>query len=129
MHRSKMNLYVAAVLLLGFLLRFGMIHIDPFLQTWDEHFHALVGKNLLVNLSKPVLLQNPFLPYDFHDWSSNHIWVHKQPFFLLQIAGSIKLFGNTVFAVRFPSLVLATLTILLTYRIAYFWLKFLRIRV
>lgn len=114
-----MNLYVVAVLLLGFLLRFGMIHIDPFLQTWDEHFHALVGKNLLVNLSKPVLLQNPFLPYDFHDWSSNHIWVHKQPFFLLQIAGSIKLFGNTVFAVRFPSLVLATLTILLTYRIAY----------
>lgn len=110
---------MAGLIVLGFFLRLGMIQLDPFLQTWDEHFHALVAKNLSEDMLKPLLFKTPFLPYDFRDWSANHIWVHKQPFFLWQIALSVKAFGATVFAVRIPSLLLATVTLLLTYRVAY----------
>jgi len=119
MQKSSINFFVVGLLVIAFLLRLSMVELDPFLQTWDEHFHALVAKNLASDMLKPQLFKTPFLPYDFRDWSANHIWVHKQPFFLWQIALSIKAFGATVFAVRFPSLLLSTLTLLLSYRIAY----------
>jgi len=29
--------------------------LDPFLNTWDEQFHALVAKNMMANPFKPML--------------------------------------------------------------------------
>lgn len=105
------------ILLVGFLLRLYFIQLDPFLHNWDEHFHALVAKNLSVNPLKPMLIVNPVVPYKIAEWNANHIWVHKQPLFLWQIALSIKILGNTVLAVRFPSLIMTCLSIWMVHRI------------
>ncbi|HTA61503.1 MAG TPA: glycosyltransferase family 39 protein [Bacteroidia bacterium] len=96
---------VAASLLIGFLFA----TLDPFLQLWDEQFHALVSKNLLKHWWKPTLYENPILTYDYKRWGSNHIWLHKQPLFMWQMALSEYFFGNTEIGVRFPDVVLHAL--------------------
>jgi len=66
----------------------------------------------------PTLFENPILPYDYTDWGGNHIWLHKQPLALWSIALSLKVFGISEFAVRIPSIILTTIGIIITYRIA-----------
>jgi 4-amino-4-deoxy-L-arabinose transferase-like glycosyltransferase len=93
-------------------LRIWAAQLDPFLNMWDEQFHALVAKNLSENFLYPVLLPD-LEPYNsLNSWTIGHIWLHKQPFFLWLMALSIKLFGATEFAVRFPSILLGTFSIL-----------------
>jgi uncharacterized membrane protein len=78
----------------------------PWLYPWDEQFHALVGKNLAKNPLHPILIDlNPSLLTN-QTWADQRTWLHKQPLFLYQIALSVKIFGNTAFAVRFPSVLL-----------------------
>lgn len=89
---------------------------DPFLHIWDEQFHALVAKNMLSSPLKPVLYADPVLDYDFQRWDKNHVWLHKQPLFLWQIMLSIGVFGDTVFAVRFPSMILFAGCVVFTYK-------------
>lgn len=106
------------ILFLGILaMGFFMANLDPFLVLWDEQYHALVAKNLAGNPLKPVLYKDPVLPYYFADWTKNHIWLHKQPLFLWQMALSIKLFGANVIAVRLPSVLMHALTSVAIYRI------------
>ena len=69
----------------------------------------------------PMLFKTPVLPYDFHNWVMNHVWLHKQPMSLWLMAASIKLFGSTEFSVRLPSLILSLVAIYLTFRIATFF--------
>ncbi len=38
----------------GLLLRVGPL-LDPFLHTWDERYHALVAKNMMVHPFTPML--------------------------------------------------------------------------
>ena len=90
---------------------------DPFLHMWDEQFHAVVAKNMLNNPFKPMLLQDPVLPYNYKNWTGNHIWLHKQPLFLWQIALSFKLFGISIFSLRLPSIIMTTLMVFSIYRI------------
>ncbi len=90
---------------------------DPFLHMWDEQVHAVVAKNMLNNPFKPMLMSNPVLPYDYTNWIDNHIWVHKQPLFLWQIALSFKLFGTNILSLRLPSILMATLLVFPVYRI------------
>ena len=110
---------VSLVLLLigSLLLGFAISNLDPFLCMWDEQYHALVAKNLISNPFKPTLYPTPVLDYDYHNWTSNYVWLHKQPLFLWQIALSIKLFGCNELAVRIPSILLHALTSILIYRI------------
>ncbi|MEL7160992.1 MAG: glycosyltransferase family 39 protein, partial [Bacteroidota bacterium] len=82
----------------------GWLIQDPALHPWDERYHALVGKNLLDHPFRPTLYDQPILPYDYHHWSRNHVWVHKPPVALYAIAASLKVFGVTTWAVRLPSL-------------------------
>lgn len=106
-------------LFLGFMLigsSFALI--DPYLNEWDEQYHALVARNLSENPFKPVLIKHSPLELDFTRWTYNHIWLHKQPLFLWQMALSIKIFGANLWAVRFPSILLHALTALMTYSIA-----------
>ncbi len=91
---------------------------NPSLGDNDEKYHALVAKNLTEDPLKPVLYQNPILPYDINNWRGNHLWLSKPPITLWLIAASIKCFGNTVFAVRLPSLILSIFFVLLIYHIA-----------
>jgi 4-amino-4-deoxy-L-arabinose transferase-like glycosyltransferase len=106
------------LLLIGsaLLLRFGMIHFDHFLHLWDERFHALVARNLIDNPLKPVLYQNPLLPYNPDVWVLNHVWLHKPPFFLWQMALSMKLFGINEFALRYPSALMSVLMLILIFK-------------
>jgi 4-amino-4-deoxy-L-arabinose transferase-like glycosyltransferase len=98
-------------------LGFFMASLDPFLNSWDEQYHALVSKNLLTNPLKPVLYQTPLLPYNYQNWTYNHIWLHKQPLFLWQISASIKLFGVSTLSVRIPSIIMHAISAIMIYRI------------
>ena len=118
--------YRAAVLLLmagGLLLRI-YTSSDFFLHSWDERYHALVAKNLLLHPLSPTLYDNALLPYDYKNWTTNHIWLHKPPFALWLIAASMGLFGVNEIALRLPAILFTTLGIGLTFSIAtYFFDK------
>ncbi|MFZ1255175.1 MAG: glycosyltransferase family 39 protein [Saprospiraceae bacterium] len=92
-------------------------NLDPFLILWDEQYHALVAKNLIANPLKPTIYSTPLLEYDYKNWTANHIWLHKQPLFLWQIALSLKLFGINTLAVRIPSILLHAILALMIFRI------------
>ncbi|MGI4865025.1 MAG: ArnT family glycosyltransferase [Janthinobacterium lividum] len=109
----------AMALLLGaaLLLRLLMAGLDPFLHDWDERYHALVARNLMTHPGRPMLRAEPVLPYDYQNWSINHIWLHKQPLFLWQMALSLRAFGVNVLALRLPSALLGTLVLWPVYRL------------
>ncbi|MDG1147233.1 MAG: glycosyltransferase family 39 protein [Crocinitomicaceae bacterium] len=92
-------------------------NLNHFLEIWDEQFHALVAKNMSKEPFSPKLFPEVVLPYQYTNWTNNYIWLHKQPLFLWQMALSIKLFGATEFAVRFPSIILHAIIPLFVYRI------------
>lgn len=112
--KNKLSLVFIALgsFCIGMFLNFS----DPFLHHWDEQFHAVVAKNMLENPFKPMLLTEPILPYDFKNWTRNHIWLHKQPWFLWQIALSFKIFGTTIVSLRLPSIVMTSLLVFPIYR-------------
>jgi 4-amino-4-deoxy-L-arabinose transferase-like glycosyltransferase len=116
---SDNKVLVALILLVvcGIILRL-YISADFFLHEWDERFHALVAKNLIKHPLIPKLYANPLMPYDYKNWGSNYIWVHKQPVPLWGMALSLRIAGINEFAVRLPSIILSSVGILITYYIA-----------
>jgi len=114
---GKLKFSILFLFLGTLMLGFFMANLDPFLILWDEQYHAMVAKNLGTEPFKPMLYKHPFIAYDFKNWTSNHIWLHKQPFFLWQMALSIKLFGNNEIAVRLPSIIMHALTAIMIFRI------------
>ncbi len=120
---EKQNISIALLLIMiaGLALRVYM-SLDANLHPWDERYHALVAKNLLLHPLRPTLYEIPLMPYDFKNWGNNHIWLHKQPLTLWGIATSLWIFGINTFAVRIPSILLSTLGIFLTFKIGkYFY--------
>lgn len=95
--------WLAIILLVGLALRLNAA-ADPFLHEWDERFHALVAKNLLLHPLLPTLYEQPVLPFDFRDWSACHLWLSKGPLPLWAMAGSFQLFGISEWSLRLPSL-------------------------
>ncbi|MFZ4739846.1 MAG: glycosyltransferase family 39 protein [Bacteroidales bacterium] len=116
--RKKINTSLILLVLGGISLRIFAAMLDPYLNIWDERFHALVAKNMMNNPFKPMLYTHPVFTYDNMSWSENHIWLHKQPLFLWQIALFFKFFGTSEFILRLPSLLMSSIMILFTYRIA-----------
>lgn len=116
-HFGKSKLSLLLLFLGSLSLGFFIANLDHFLIIWDEQYHALVAKNLLSNPLKPTLYSNPLLEYDYKYWPGNHIWLHKQPLFLWQIAASLKLFGFNELAVRIPSIILHAIAAILIFRI------------
>lgn len=114
--KEKYHMCISYIMLGGLLLRI-FTSMDCYLHEWDERFHALVAKNLLQNPFKPMLYSNPILEYDYKNWAGNHIWVHKQPFPLYSMALSMLAFGKSTIALRIPSILLSTISILATYKI------------
>jgi 4-amino-4-deoxy-L-arabinose transferase len=108
---------VVVLMTAALVLRLGIAGLDPFLNNWDERFHALVAKSLLADWTRPTLRTNPLLAYDYRQWCCNAVWLHKQPLFLWQIAASFKLFGVNELALRLPSAVLGALVIWPIYRL------------
>lgn len=104
------------IILIGAILQVYMV-TDFQLYDWDERYHALVAKNLMSDPLAPKLYQNPVLPYDHTDWTSNHVWLHKQPLTLWSMALSMSVFGVHEIAVRLPSALLTCLGIGLVFGI------------
>jgi 4-amino-4-deoxy-L-arabinose transferase-like glycosyltransferase len=115
--KGKTNIALLLLFAGVFLLGMFMGLLDPYLHYWDEQYHALVAKNMMENPFKPVLIKNPVLPYNHEIWIGNHVWLHKQPLFLWMISLSLKIFGVTAWAVRFPSILMHSLMIFLIFRI------------
>lgn len=115
--KKKYKISLLLIVLCGFLLRF-YAGSDLFLHKWDERYHALVAKNLIQHPLKPTLYDNPVLPYDYKNWTANHIWLHKQPVSLWLMALSMKFFGINEIALRLPSILFSTLAIFFTFYIS-----------
>jgi len=109
---------IALMLLMAasFVFTFYAIRLFDFLLIWDEQYHALVAKNLISHPFKPMFYPDPVLPYDYKNWIGNHIWVHKPPLFLWQMALSIWVFGAKAWAARVPDLVMTVLLVPVIYR-------------
>ena len=88
---------------------------DLFLHTWDERYHAVVAKNLIAHPLVPTLYDRPALPYDLRDWHANHVWLHKPPFAMWLMAGSMAMLGVDELGLRLPSLILSGLAIFFTF--------------
>lgn len=116
--KIKTHLEIIFIAITGFVLRLYMANVDPFLHDWDEKYHALVAKNMMLHPFKPMLYTHQYFSTDLYNWTYNHIWLHKQPLFLWQMALSMKIFGVSELAVRLPSVVMGTLMIVLVYRIS-----------
>ncbi len=110
---------IAFLIVASFCSGYFAFLLDPFLNLWDEQYHALVAKNMVENPFKPMLYKDPVLKYDYTNWVQNHVWLHKQPLFMWQMALSIKLFGSNVFAVRLPSVIMHAFLAFLVYRIGH----------
>lgn len=116
--REKHKWSIAFLLIASASLCYFACTLDPFLNAWDERFHALVAKNLMHHPLMPTLYDETpvYLPYDITRWDLFHIWLHKQPLFLWQISLSFKIFGVNETALRIPSAVLVVATTYATYR-------------
>ncbi len=114
--QGKYNEAVGLLMLGAIVLRLLVIS-DGYLNEWDERYHALVAKNMIDHPFTPMLYAHPVLPYDFKEWSANHIWVHKQPVPLWSMALAMKIFGVSEMALRLPSLLLTVMGIGITYLI------------
>lgn len=90
--------------------------LDPFLNLWDERFHALVAKNILKHPLMPTLYDDPIVNMAYDRWDRYHIWLHKQPLFLWQIAICFKAFGISEFTLRLPNILLGSVLVLITCR-------------
>jgi hypothetical protein len=114
--KRKANLAVLFLFLTAILVFSFAALLDPFLNLWDERFHALVAKNLMNHPLMPTLYDNPVVNMDYDRWDRFHIWIHKQPLFLWQIALSFKLFGISEFTLRIPDILLGGVFVLICYR-------------
>ena len=109
--------YSLLAIFLGSISLFSYIALSyPFLHVWDEQFHALVAKNMGTDFFTPILIQNPILDLG-NSWADTHIWLHKQPYFLWQMALSMKIFGINTFSLRIPDIIMASTMPILIYRI------------
>ena len=100
--RAALTIALAAVLIRAY------AGADLALHPWDERYHALVAKNLIANPLVPTLRLDPVLDYDFRNWESNHVWLHKPPLALWMQAASMRVFGVSEWPMRFPSLLVST---------------------
>ncbi|HWY37919.1 MAG TPA: glycosyltransferase family 39 protein [Bacteroidia bacterium] len=114
-NRKKTSL--AFLICAAFFLFLYASRLYPFLNVWDERFHALVAKNLMKHPLMPTLYDEPVVNMAYDDgWGSYHVWLHKQPLFMWQIALSYKIFGVNEFALRFPSVLLCCVMVYAGYR-------------
>ncbi|MFZ1686933.1 MAG: glycosyltransferase family 39 protein [Flavobacteriales bacterium] len=113
--RERHRWALLALSIAALVLRITAAFLDPFLNDWDEVFHAIVAKNMMAHPLTPMLYTETAMPLD-GTWSRAHFWLHKPPFFLWQMAISLKIFGLHVWAVRLPSVLWTTLLVPVVWR-------------
>lgn len=115
--RKEDNRALGLVVLAAFSMRLMVAQLDPYLNSWDESIHAVVAKHMAVHPFTPMLYSDTAMKLGIESWDRTHVWLHKQPFFLWMMAISIKMFGNTIFALRLPSVVFTTVLVYFTHGI------------
>lgn len=115
--KEKINSALFFVVTGSILLRILLATSTDLLYIWDEQYHALVAKSLSNDPLRPLLYRETPLWFNIEDWGLNHVWLHKQPLFLWQIAASINVFGLTPFAVKFPSILMSSLWVIGVYKL------------
>jgi 4-amino-4-deoxy-L-arabinose transferase len=115
--KKKIRLSIFLLLLGNLMVGVFMGMLDNYINIWDEQFHMLVAKNMIDHPFSPMLHKNTVLDYSYKMWVGNHIWLHKQPLFMWQMALSMKIFGVTPLAGRIPSILMHALMVPLIYRI------------
>lgn len=96
-----------AIVLIGLILRFYMLGANPPSLNWDE---ASTGYNAYSILKTGKDEYGTFLPLSIRSFDD-----YKPPLYTYLTVPSIAIFGLNDFAVRFPSAVLGTLTIIVLY--------------
>lgn len=63
------RIYIALFLLFcaALVINVYMALLDPFLNPWDERFHALVAKNMIGHPLKPTLINNHIFSFDYRN--------------------------------------------------------------
>lgn len=120
LHRREQHTWALFTLTIGglFVYLFAA-RLCPYLNTWDEQFHALVARNLMNHPLTPTLYEDNIVGcHDYSSWIGANVWLHKQPLFLWQIALCFKLLGVSEFTLRLPSVILCTLLIPLVHQLA-----------
>ena len=110
-------IFLLIIILCGFLLRYRAADHD-YISQWDEAYHALVAKNLMSHPLVPTLYDVPLREYDYRDYGSNHIWVHKPPITLWLMSSAMAIGGIRETVFRLPSVLFGTIAIFLTFLIA-----------
>lgn len=117
MQAGKPMRCMGMIVAVAFLVR-AFAACDTHLHDWDERYHALVAKSFYQHPLKPMLYEVPLLDYDYREWISNHIWVHKEPLSLWLMTTSIALLGAHEFAVRLPSVLVMSIMVGCTFLMA-----------
>lgn len=116
-HFKWRKYHLGLLALAAIFLGFWAIQLNDYLGFWDEQVHANVAKNCIENPLKPTLYKTVLTDYDYKNWVGNHVWLHKQPWFLWQMALSMKIFGVNTVALRLPNLIMFVTLIFLLYGI------------
>ncbi len=114
--KNKEKLSILFLVITALLINSFAALLDPFLNIWDERFHALVAKNLMSHPLKPTLYDNPVVNMAYDRWDRSYVWLHKQPLFLWQIALSFSLFGISEFTLRLPDIIMGAILVWIGYR-------------
>lgn len=104
---NKIILSLIAIVIIAFFLRVNNLGIVPPSPDWDE---AALGYNAYSLLQTGRDEYGKFLPIVFRSFDD-----YKPPLYIYLTIPSVALFGLNVFAVRFPSAILGTLTVLITF--------------
>ncbi|MBI5123499.1 glycosyltransferase family 39 protein [Candidatus Roizmanbacteria bacterium] len=107
----KKYLILATIFCLAVFLRFYHLDLNPPSLSWDE---ASIGYNAYSITQTLKDEHGRFLPYDYFAAFGDY----KPPVSIYLTALSIKLFGFSTWAIRFPSAFLGVLTVLLTFFLA-----------
>ena len=83
---------------------------------WDESVHAVVAEHLALHPLHPTLYETAALtPSEPYGWTIAHTWLHVPPFGMWMAALSMRVLGDTPFALRLPGLFFVLLGMIVTY--------------
>jgi 4-amino-4-deoxy-L-arabinose transferase-like glycosyltransferase len=105
---KKTSWVLGVIILIAAFLRFFQLGINPPSLTWDEVAWGYNAYSLGIDGKDEF---GKFLPYDYFESFGDF----KPPVYAYLDVIPVKLFGLNEFAVRFPSAVFGTLTVLVTY--------------
>lgn len=91
----------------------GHLSLGP----WDESVHAIVAEHLALHPLHPTLYETAALTHSepYYTWILTQTWLHVPPFGMWMAALSMRLLGDTPFALRLPGLLFVLLGMVVTF--------------